>query len=140
PLKLGAPLILLVSACGGDDPPEGESGELKAEVVAAIELAVDADRDGVVSFDSEIDRTHGRDFQADRGAAFLANLDDDDANGVPDFMDEYVDPLDEADLAPLVLAPWHDAPDGVTAAVTLSAFHAQLARVWKKTAQGGWEL
>lgn len=119
----------------------------------SVDLRADVNRNGVIDLDTA-DEDHEDTWDGQHGAIFLANIDDDgmrckatDAQGrqltddqLPkcnDATDEVVNGADdEADLAPLKLFAWADAPMGTTA--ELIADPADQVRVFRKTASG-WE-
>lgn len=144
-LPIGAWGIALAVGCGGDDdstpakmtsnPPPPE------EPPTVIDLVVDANRDGVVNAADPADQEHENEWSKDFGASFLANLDDDDDDGLQDAYDEIVNGAqDEADLAAIQIQPWPDAPDGASGVFTLDALSAENVRVWRKSGDGQYTL
>ncbi|MCC6647552.1 MAG: protein-arginine deiminase [Polyangiaceae bacterium] len=169
-MQLNAPRWgLLLAACaalaacgGGDDdapaapPPSAGgaagSGGASAPSPPRADLRADVNRDGVVSLDGPGDDDGEATWDAQRGAIFLANLDDDlgacpivDAAARPlsdddlarcnDAADEIVNgPDDELDLAPLRVAPWPDAGDDAEGVISVSA--GEKVRVFKRTTSG----
>ena len=149
----------LVTACGSDstgtttgsadaavadDSTQGDAGtDAGADILppgtkVIVDLVVDADRDGVADLANANDQTHGNAWTNEFGASFLANLDDDDGDKIEDVLDLTINGDDDAlDLAPIQLAAWKDAPDGVVGVLQLD--HPEKARLWKKSA-AGWEL
>ncbi len=104
-------------------------------------FATDADRDGVVSFTSKLDATFRGVGTAEAGASFLANLDDDDDNGLEDAYDLKVNGAgDELDLARVRIAPWKEAPNGTTARLGLDSVSGPNVRVWRRLSEGTWKL
>ncbi|WP_373045291.1 protein-arginine deiminase family protein [Vulgatibacter sp.] len=100
-----------LAACGED---EGEDEAILPAPV--IDLVVDANRNGRLDPGAADEEAGEEGFSATAGAIFLANLDDDDGNGIPDGADEAVaGDADVRDLAPLLVAPWPGAPDGASA-------------------------
>jgi protein-arginine deiminase len=136
---LGAVLLPLALACG-TPPPGGEAGDggtPDAGAVeeprdgwpagAAVDLRADVDRDGTVELDDPADEAGEEGWSAERGAVFLANLDDDEERcpremypavtpdatlaGCHDAADAVVNgTADLEDLARLRLAPFPAAP------------------------------
>lgn len=82
-----------------------------------VSLWVDANRDGVLSAADE----EGQDsWTRERGAIFLANVDDDDDDGDPDADDTEVNGESDAlDLARVQITSWTDAPDGAHATLEI---------------------
>ena len=84
----------------------GEQGEAElaepVEVYAALaNLSVDANRDGVLDGDDELDAS---DWSRERGAMFFANFDDDDLDLSRDFRDTEIDGEEDlSDMAPVLL-------------------------------------
>ncbi len=142
-LKRGAwgCFALLMAACGGDDesvvktttnPPPPPP---PPDPPTVIDIAVDSNRDGVVNADDSAAAVKENEWGKDVGASFLANVDDDDADGVADADDEKVNgPEDEKDLALIQIQPWPDAPDGAAGKFGLDAISAEHVRIWKKGA------
>jgi len=94
-------------------------GVTRTVLVSAVQvrLDVDADRDGTVGAD-ESDRSVWEPGIGKKGAVLLCNLDDDDADGVEDALNDTVDgAADAQDLAPLVVRAAGALPPGVTLAL-----------------------
>lgn len=92
-------------------------------VLAAADLAVDTNRDGRIDLDDEEGEES---WSRERGAVFIANLDDDDDDGERDALDDFFVPgPDSADLAP-VLVRQNDRLSA-SARVSLSVADAQAA-------------
>lgn len=128
PQLLVVALLLTAAGCGEDDSPD--EPDRSAPV---IDLRVDANRSGSIETDAA-DEDEGEDrWDASTGAVFLANLDDDDSDGVADGADDRVsNEADARDLAPIVLQPWEKAPKGSTATFSIdeaSQAHVRLFRV-----------
>ena len=136
--------------CGGDD--EGgdtdDGSEVPEQPKQVIDLVVDASRDGVPDASDPLDQDHQLDWNAEFGASFLVNIDDDDLDGIRDFED---DPprvngdSDLADMARFLLAPWPEAPDGTVALIDMVDAAGQLdwlaadnVRIWVKGLDGNW--
>ena len=103
-----------------------------------VDLAVDANRDGVAELTNADDQAHGNEWSAAFGASYLVNLDDDDGDKIEDGLDTIVNGSDdELDLAPIAMAPWPDAPDGYVGVLQID--HPEKVRLWKKGA-GDWEI
>jgi protein-arginine deiminase len=103
-----------------------------------VDLAVDANRDGVADLANPDDQAHGNAWTPEFGASYLANLDDDDGDKIEDVLDTVINGSDdELDLAPIAMAPWPDAPDGYVGVLQLD--HPEKVRLWKKGA-GDWEI
>lgn len=92
-------------------------------VLAAADLAVDTNRDGRIGLEDEDGEET---WSSERGAVFIANLDDDDASGERDALDDYFVPgPDSADLAPVLVRQNDRLSAG--ARVSLSVQDAQAA-------------
>ncbi len=86
-----------------------------------VRLAVDANRDGTVSPEGD-DGTYRGAFDAQHGAVFLANVDDDDTDGTLDGADTVVNgDADALDLARIRVVPVPGAPDDATGRIALTA-------------------
>ncbi len=121
PIPLLAGLLLGGSACGGH------------EAAPPADLRADVDRDGVVAPPGGADEAGEDEWTAARGATVLANLDDDlgacradstlpdpGLDDCSDAADEVVNGTDDlADLAPVAVSPWPDAPRGARAFVSV---------------------
>lgn len=123
---LGAVAIALVACSSADDttPPPTPK-------VQSVAVLVDANRDGYVNdLDAAVNRAV---WDRAQGAAFLANLDDDDLDGTRDGEDEVVNgsDTDAYDLARIFLRAFPDAPAGASGALTIDAAAAPYVRVFR---------
>jgi protein-arginine deiminase len=142
-LILGVVAIASTAGCGG-------GGETRAGAGAGggtqkpqniIALLVDMNRDGVAD-EKDLDMMPpAGGWSATLGASFLANLDDDDGDHVRDADDDHVNgDADALDLAPIKIAAWPDAPDGVTGTLVLDEASVPKVRIFKHDADGSWAL
>lgn len=126
----------------------GGTGPTIDPSIAVIDLRADVNRDGVVKLDDPSDDADEETWDRAHGAIFIANIDDDDdrctvtgedgtilsdddlpaCNDAADTVVNGVD--DEADLAPLRVAPWAGAPDDASATVTLADADVARARLF----------
>lgn len=141
----GHPSGKVAEADGGTDAPDAGPPQV-------IDLRADGNRDGVVDVEDPSDDLPG--WNAQYGAIFLANIDDDqkacptrDARGralsdsalaaCHDAADEVINgPDDLIDLARLRVKRWPDAPDSARARLTLSPKAAAQVRLFKRDASG----
>jgi len=121
----------------------GETGTSGGETGGdgIVDLRADTNRDGVVDFNDPTDDEAEDVWSDDSGAIFLANIDDDEEAckkwgldvelaACHDAADDVLNgPDDAADMAPLQIAAWPDAPDGATA--TLSVVPAGRVRIFR---------
>ncbi|MBX3263348.1 MAG: protein-arginine deiminase [Labilithrix sp.] len=132
-------------ACAANDTDDAGGAAPEPDVLA--DLRADSNRDGTISFDDDSD-THKTTWDADNGAVFLANIDDDDerckASGdditiakCNDAQDEVVNGEDDAlDLARLKSRPWPKTPDDVTGHLAiLTDAAADKIRIFKKVGE-----
>lgn len=136
-------LLAAVAAAGCDGGGDSSSGTTTdpPKPPTVIDITVDANRDGKVDPADPADQDNENAWSVDFGASFLANLDDDDGNKYRDADDEWMpNPEDEADLAPIVVSPWPDAPDGATGVLHIDPLSADKVRLWKKGLDGVWYL
>jgi protein-arginine deiminase len=131
------------STSSNEPDPETAVSEL-GNVVA--DLRADTNRDGVIRFDDPSDDDNEHIWNAQQGAIFLANIDDDESACSPnvddvdlpkchDAADDLVNgPDDELDLARLKTKPWPAAPPDATGTITWTA--ANKVRLFKKTSAG----
>lgn len=106
-----------------------------------IDIAVDANRDGVVDPTDPGDQDRENEFTAEFGASFLANLDDDNADGIRDADNTYIDgDADITDLATIRVSPFAQAPDASTGILTIDPASVDSVRLWKKGLDGTWVL
>ena len=110
-----------------DEEEEEEPGGIVAD------LRADTNRDGKISFDGKADDNGEDVWDAQHGAVFLANIDDDEVACDPnasdvqiakcnDAADEVVNGDDDAlDLARLKTKPWADAPSGAKGTISWTA-------------------
>ncbi len=128
---------------GGTGNPDG--GDTIHEVNAAlVDLRADVNRDGVVSLDDPSEDLGEETWSAERGAIFLANLDDDQDRCTyssnksdvslakcHDAADDQINgDADLLDLAYLRTVPWPEAPDGTSARLTVSEKAANSVRLF----------
>jgi len=123
-------LAALAAGCGGDDggnaPPAVDAGP----PIPAFRVLVDANRDGRVD---DADFPARNTWTATAGAAFLANVDDDDEDGALDGADEVLNGDNDAlDLAPIVIPAWPAAPEGATATVALEGTGEPAVRLFRR--------
>lgn len=101
----------------------------------AVRLLVDSNRDGVVD---DRDFAHRGAFDAQHGASFLANLDDDDSDRAVDAEDDVVNgDADVADLARIRIPAWAMAPEGAVGTLTVEATDAPGVRLFRLV-DGAW--
>ncbi len=96
------------------------TGTGQMQTAKSVSLQVDANRDGYVDDnDDKVDKTV---WDKTHGAAFLANLDDDDSDHKRDCDDEVVNgDADSYDLGRILARPFADAPSGVKGSIAVSA-------------------
>ncbi|HZS38154.1 MAG TPA: protein-arginine deiminase family protein [Polyangia bacterium] len=113
-----------------------------ASSAPVIRLAVDADRDGVVSTDEKsADALHRNEWSAQFGAVFLANVDDDDGKHAMDATDQIVNgAADELDLARVLIVPWPGAPANASATFAADMASAAQIHLFRHNADGTWTL
>jgi len=104
---------------------------------------VDANRDGIADPASADDQEHGDEWTALWGASFLANLDDDDSDGVRDADDAIVNvtagnDADALDLARIVVVPWPEVPEGAQGTLSIDAASAGYVRVFQHGPDDSW--
>lgn len=125
----------LVLGCGGD-AETATTGAGPAPVARSVSILVDANRDGLIN---DLDDTAEKMvWNKTTGAAFLANLDDDDLDKKRDFEDEIVngDMTDAYDLGRIFLRAFPDAPAGATGTFSIDAAAAPYVRVFRHDAAG----
>ena len=134
------------AACGGDDETTSTSGPSGTTTGTqppepVIDIAADTNRDGVANAADPADQDGEDLWDAAHGASFLANIDDDDQNGVRDVDDEVLGgDADVADLARVMVSAWPEAPDNASGVLTLDDVGAGNIRLWKKGLDGAWVL
>ena len=124
-----AATLAAVAGCSGDTAS-------MARPLPASALLADSNRDGVVD---DRDRVAGKaGWSPSAGALFLANLDDDDGDGMADAKDAVVNgDADDKDLARIRLAPWPTAPMTATATITVAGSLTPAAiNLFRKDAAG----
>jgi protein-arginine deiminase len=121
---LAASFALLAAACGG------EAGPGSPDAGPVVSLLVDTNRDGVLTA-GDVDGEDG--WTAERGAVFVANVDDDDGDGDADADDTVVNgAADALDLARVQLTAWADAPVGAHATLEIDAAAADHIRWFRQ--------
>ncbi|MDP3502229.1 MAG: protein-arginine deiminase family protein [Myxococcales bacterium] len=152
PTKLMA-LAAVVLACGCESP----TGRLEAGVgtvtiipgTPPIDLRADVNRNGVIDLELDTEDANEDTWDETHGAIFLANIDDDsgrcrgtDAAGRPlsdlalptcnDATDEIVNGDDDAaDLAPLAIKAWPQAPAGTVVRLLIDQNVADTVRLFR---------
>jgi protein-arginine deiminase len=107
----------------------------------SVALVADANRDGKVDPSDPGDTEDKVGWSATHGASFLANLDDDDGDKIPDCDDDKINgDADLADLARLVIVAAPGAPDGAAGKLTVDDASLEAVRVWKKGLDGTWAM
>lgn len=114
-----------------------------------IDLRADVNRNGVIDLDAANEDENEHTWDATHGAIFLANIDDDaarcrgtDSSGRPlpdaqlpecnDAADEVVNGADDvADLAPLAIKAWPEAPAGTVARLVIDPEQAKRVRLFR---------
>ncbi len=87
-------------------------------VLASADIAVDSNRDGQIDQGDELDEET---WSRDRGAVFLANLDDDDGDGERDGREEvYTAGSDALDLTPVLVRQNDQLSDNARVTLTVS--------------------
>lgn len=132
-LPIGIGFVALgVVACGGSDdssdPPKPPD---------IVDVVVDANRDGVVNAEDPADQDREEEWAIDVGASFIANLDDDDLDGIRDAEDEIINgEADLLDLATFSVTAWPTTPEGATGLIAIDPESAENVRVFKLNAVG----
>src|SRR5262245_59268674 len=127
-----------IAGCGGGDETGGASPRKPVKHPTVIDIVVDANRNGELDDDDEPIKNE---WTVEHGASFLANLDDDDGDGVRDAEDEIINgDADYNDLAYIAVKPWPTAPKGATGYFTIDDASAANTRLWKQGMDGAWSL
>lgn len=118
-------ITLGVVACGSDD-----SGGSSPPVI--IDVVADSNRDGLAKADDKTDQDREAEWDATVGASFIANLDDDDSNGVRDCEDEIINgDADKLDMALFSVSGWPSAPEDGEGVLRIDAEAAESVRVFR---------
>lgn len=81
-------------------------------VLPGLDLDADMNRDGRISDEDDLNEDV---FSTTSGAVFLANVDDDDGDGVQDFRDDVVSGIEDVqDMARLMVRQYQDLPSSST--------------------------
>jgi len=136
-------LTTLASGCGDDETTGGGGGTGPATPTPIVDLAADTNRDGYVWPEDATEQAGEDQFSADSGASFLANIDDDDGDGVRDCDDAIVNVTanntrDEWDLVRVLVTPWPDVPEGALGVLALDLESVPWVRVHRRQADGSW--
>ncbi len=122
---------------------ETSSADARQELDASIDqeqvvvtklgaLVVDSNRNGVLEPDSPDEMAFKDQWNENHGAIFLANVDDDDEDGVPDHLDDVVDgPLDAKDLARIRVVAFADVPPNAVGTISVDPVGAPWVRVFR---------
>lgn len=145
-----APSTVAGTAGSGGAGGAGGSAVSTKPLRAVVDLRADVNRDGVAKLDDPADDADEDTWDRTHGAIFLANIDDDedrcsaldddggflsdldlpDCNDAADTIVNGAD--DEADLAPLRVAPWADAPEDASATITVPAAQENRVRIFAR--------
>ncbi|MCA9666202.1 MAG: protein-arginine deiminase [Myxococcales bacterium] len=115
-----------------------------------VDIRADLDRDGKIDLEGDNDDRDEDKWTNERGAIFLANIDDDERRcqfsaqlsddeivRCNDAADEVVNgAADEADLAKMLVKPWPLAPNGTTWMVKVNAEAANYVRLFIRDSGG----
>jgi protein-arginine deiminase len=122
-------LTLGAVACGSDSGGGGGT----SGPTDTIDIVADQNRDGLV--DAATDQERETEWDAKVGAAFIANLDDDDNDGKRDAEDEIVNgPADQLDLATFKVTAWPTAPKDGEGVVRIDPEAAENVRIFRVNA------
>ncbi|MCY1019879.1 protein-arginine deiminase family protein [Pyxidicoccus sp. MSG2] len=146
--------LLLAGGCEPVQQPEGfplpRPERLTGPFTPIVDLRADVNRDGVVDLTDPTDDEGEDSWTAERGAIFLANIDDDEGAcpfslsprtlgddqlpGCNDAWDSVVNGEEDLeDLARLRVAPWPDAPDYAVGYVTVLGPAAKRVRLFERS-------
>lgn len=110
-----------MSACSADPKPP-----------PIVDLIADSNRSGLIEFDQPSEDEAEETWSAQRGAIFLANLDDDDGDGKPDASDDVINGVDDLlDLAPLQIRAWPTAPTSATGRIVIAPAERAKVRLFR---------
>ena len=137
-------LVMITAGCSSPDDAQpaptplldaGTSDARHGSVLFTMgDLAVDNDRNGVVEPESTSEQQLEDEWNEVHGAVFLANVDDDDEDGLGDHEDDVLNgPLDLADLAPIRLSGFADVPAGATGTISVDAASVDRVRLFKRS-------
>jgi protein-arginine deiminase len=120
----------------GAQPDVAEAGDAVTEkppVPRTLgDLVVDADRNGVLEPDSFDEQAFEDQWNEYTGAVFLANVDDDDEDGVGDHLDEEVNgPQDAKDLARVRVVGFADVPATAVGKLSVDPVGAPWVRLFR---------
>jgi protein-arginine deiminase len=110
---------------------QGDSDEPVTRRVLG-DLVVDANRNGVIEPDSFEEQTFEDQWNESIGAILLANVDDDDGDGVGDHLDEVVNgPEDAKDLARIHVVGFEDVPANAQGIISVDPEAAPWVRLFR---------
>ncbi len=166
PTVCAAGLAMATFSCGGDDDDDNsgktptptstdtgvdtgtgtDTGTTTSRTVTyfpgEVDMAVDGNRVGVVDPRDEEDQEHENEWDTQYGASFLANVDDDNGDGVQDGSDADVNITvdnthDQNDLARIKVTAWPDVPAGSVGTFSVDAAATGHVRIHKLNAADG---
>ena len=139
PIALAATAAAASCSTQSGTTSTGSTGSGKPVQPATIDIAVDANRDGKADPTDMGDEQFKMTWDETHGASYLANLDDDDGDGVRDSEDDIINgDADMLDIAPITLAAWPEAPDGATGTLKLDDASTKIVRIFKHGLDGTW--
>lgn len=160
---LVAPMLLLFLACEGPpdtpgtpgtpDSPDAGTPDGGSSLTPIVDLRADVNRNGTVDLADPTEDEGEETWSTERGAIFLANIDDDESAcpysgdvweisdgvlaGCHDAADEKVNgEADLEDLARLRTVPWPDAPADAVGTLTVPGVAASQVRLFVKRESG----
>jgi protein-arginine deiminase len=150
--KLRVMVVVMVTCACETTPASVDDGTKPVTILPGtpvVDLRADVNRNGVIDLELESEDTNEDTWDATHGAVFFANIDDDadrcrgtDAAGKPlndltlpncnDATDDVVnDHGDAADLAPLAIQAWPQAPAGTVVQLVIDPNIADTVRLFK---------
>jgi len=166
-LLLLAAFVAATAGCDGDDTTGsgsssgssssggGQGGQGgSATLPPIVDLMVDTNRDGYPApwapppeHDFTLDSEGEDTWSLDSGAVFLANIDDDNLDGIKDADDAVINDegevKDSLDLARIRIRPWPEVPAGATGELRMDPDAFPHVRIFKHVVEGSndsWEL
>ncbi len=113
-------------------PPEDAAPDRGPVEPTLGDLVVDSNRNGVLEPDSHDEQDHEEAWDQDHGAILLANVDDDDEDGLGDHRDDIVNgPGDVADLAPIRVVEFENVPEGAVGTIRVDAASVPWIRLYR---------
>ena len=125
-------LAACAAGCGSDGDGSDDGGSTTTDPPKPTVFVTSSHANATHHHADDTDQDREEEWNAEVGASFIANLGDDDWNGIRDADDDVVNGGgDYWDMAGIVTRAWPKAPDGAIGHLTIDPESAESVRVFK---------